>query len=111
MEKRKFKRFPTNLYGVIIIDKKSYVGQLKDVSEEGIGYLSMLDFYYEHNGVTPKKKVKLIVEKTFNYDKEINLDCEIKWTNSYSSDSSKPFLGFKVLNPPNTYKKLVNSLE
>jgi hypothetical protein len=110
MEKRKFKRFPTNLSGVIVIDGKSYVGQLKNISEEGVGYLCMLDFFYDYKGITPKNKVKLIFEKTSNND-VINIDCKIKWTNSHSSDSSHPFLGLKVLNPPNAYMNLVDTLE
>jgi len=94
---------------VIIIEGKSYIGYLKNLSQEGIEYLGMLDFYHYHKEINPKKKVKLIVEKTIN-NNVINLDCEIKWTNSHLSDSSKSFLGLKVLNPPITYKNLVNAL-
>jgi len=95
---------------VIVIDGKSYVGQIKNISEEGVGYLSMLDFFCDYKGITPKNKVELIFEKTSN-NYVINLDCEIKWTNSHSSDSSHPFLGLKIINPPNAYKSLVNTLE
>ena len=110
MEKRKFKRFQTNLNGVIIIYGSSYVGYIKDISTEGVGYLSLLHFYYYHKGITHEKKVKLIIDKTFNSD-VINLDCEIRWTNSHLIDASQPFLGLKVSNPPNTYKYLVNTFE
>ena len=110
MERRKFNRFPSSLTGVIIIEGKSYIGYLKNLSQEGIEYLGMLDFYHYHKEINPKKKVKLIVEKTIN-NNVINLDCEIIWTKGRSSDSSKPFIGIKILNPPNSYIDLINTLK
>ena len=102
MEKRKFKRFPTNLTGVIIIESKSYVGHLKNISEEGVGFLSMLDFFYYQRWIAPKNKVTLTFETPS--DDLISLDCEIKWTKGHSSDSSQPFVGLKIINPPKNTK-------
>jgi hypothetical protein len=40
MNNRKSKRFPTNITGVIIIEGKSYVGNLMNISEEGVAILT-----------------------------------------------------------------------
>ena len=109
-ERRRFKRFPIDFTGVLIIQGESYVGHVKNVSEEGVGYLSILDFYIYHNDLLPNKEVSLILEDTLN-DNVINLDCEIIWTHMQSTGSSRPFVGLKVLNPPSAYKYLVNNLE
>ena len=109
MEQRKFKRFPTNVTGMIMIEGKSYVGHLKNISEEGIGYLSMLDSFYFPKRIPPKKTVTILFNTTT--DKVISLDCEIIWTKDHSGDPSKPFFGLKILNPSNSHKDLVNTLE
>ena len=109
MGKRKFTRFPTYLTGVILIEGKSYVGQLKNISEEGVGYLSMLDSFYYQNSIAPNKMVTILFKNTSDY--LISLNCEIMWAKEHSSDSSKPYFGFKIIDPPNTLKELVNTLE
>jgi hypothetical protein len=109
MEKRKFKRFPSNFTGMIIIEGKSYVGHLKNISEEGVGYLSMFDSFYYPKKLTLNKMVTILYKN--NSNNTISLDCEIIWTKQHSSDPSKPFFGVKILNPPNTHKNLVNTLE
>ena len=109
MEKRKFKRFPSDLTGMIIIDGKSYVGHLHNISEEGVGYLSMLDTFYYPKKITPKKSVTILFNNTS--ENLISLDCEIIWTTGHSNEPSKPFFGLKILPPPNPYKDLVSTLE
>ncbi len=109
MKNRKSKRFPTNITGVIIIEGKSYVGNLINISEEGVGYLSMLDSFYYQNSIAPKKMATILFKNTSDY--LISLNCEIMWAKEDSSDSSKPYFGFKIKDPPNTLKELVNTLE
>ncbi len=93
----------------MLIEEKSYVGHLENISEDGVGYLSMLDSFYYQNRIAPRKMVTILFKNTSNYI--ISLNCEIIWTKGHLSDSSKPFIGMKILNPPNTHKDLVNTLE
>lgn len=106
MERRRFKRFPTDLSGVIIIQENSYVGNIKNISEEGVGYLSMLDFFYDATRQFPHKRVTLIIETTEMF----NLDCEIVWSGNDTGETSRPFFGMRIMNPSDAFRKFVQSL-
>ena len=108
VERRLFKRFPANLNGTIILEGKRYIGQLKNLSESGIGFHSLLDCFYYQRAIAPDKKVTLVFSDSSN--NELSLNCEIRWANELSDDSSKPFFGFKILNPSNAHKDFVNTL-
>lgn len=108
MKKKISKRFPTDLRGVIILDEKRYVGNLKNVSEEGICYL-ISDCVYKNITIIPKKRVKVVFLNPS--DKVLSLNCEIIWSDGPSIDSSKSYLGLKVIDPTQTYKDFVNTLE
>jgi len=41
----------------------------------------------------------------------LSLYCEIIWSDGPSRDSSKSYLGLKILKPVQTYNEFVNSLE
>ena len=108
MKKRISKRFPSELRGVIILEEKRYVGNLKNVSEEGICYL-ISDYVYKNLTINPEKKVKLLFLNPSN--KVLSLNCEIIWSDGPSIDSSKSYLGLKVIDPAKTYKDFVNTLD
>ena len=106
MQNRLYKRYSTNLRGVIIFDGKKYPGNLSNVSEEGIAYC--FPNYIKKEAIIPKKTAKLF----FSPYKEavLSLDCEIRWYKGPSINSSKSFLGLKIINPPENHKNYVRSL-
>lgn len=107
MKNRISKRFPTDLKGVIVLEEKRYVGNLKNVSEEGICYL-ISDCVNKNITIIPEKKVKILFLNPS--DKVLSLNCEIVWSDGPSRNSSKSCIGMKVIDPENTYKDFVNSL-
>ena len=107
MQNRISKRYSTNLRGVIILDGKKYPGNLSNVSEEGIGY--NFPNYINEKAITHRKTAKLFFSPHEN--NILSLDCEIRWYNGPSIDSSKSFLGLKILNSPYKYKNFINSFE
>ncbi len=108
VERRLFERFPVNLNGIIILERKRYIGQLENVSESGIGFHILLDYFYYQREIAPGKKVVLVFSSPSN--NEFSLNCEIRWANGLSDDSSKPFFGLKILTPLNAHKDFLKTL-
>ncbi len=108
MKKKISKRFSTDLKGVIFIEEKRYVGNLKNVSEEGLCYL-ISNFVYKNISIIPGIKVKVVFLNSS--EKVLSLNCEIIWSDGPSRDSSKSYIGMKVIDPVKRYKDFVNTLE
>ena len=93
---------------MIFLEDKKFIGNLINVSKKGICYL-ISNCVYNNITIIPQKRVKLVFSNP--NEKVLSLYCEIIWSDGPSRDSSKSYLGLKILKPVQTYNEFVNSLE
>src|SRR4030042_2542903 len=101
-KERRFKRFDTSLNAVIISGRKKYTGNIRNISEEGIGCI-ISDFINEKKDFAAGKLVSLILLTPSK--NTLGLNCEIRWLSELSSTSQNKYIGAKIINPPVMYKK------
>lgn len=103
---RRFKRFETSLNAVIISGNRKYTGNIRNVSEEGIGCV-ISDFIRETKDFAAGKLVSLILLTPSK--NTLSLNCEIRWLSELSSVSQKKHIGAKIINPSAMYKRFFDT--
>jgi hypothetical protein len=106
MTERRSERFETNLHAVIICNGRRYRGNIRNISEEGVGCV-ISDFINETNGFAAGRLVNLIL-LTPSKD-TLSLNCEIRWLSVTSSASQKNFMGAKIISPSGMYKRFFDA--
>lgn len=108
LDRRAYKRIPVNLNAKIIINGKTYIGIIKNVSEEGVEY-----FITTSIEVSEDFTLKKIIELNFQIPSGelLNLICEMNWFLRASLYDKTLTLGMKIIDPPIRYKEFVNTLQ
>lgn len=106
-ERRRSKRVPFISNADITLAGRSYIGSIKDVSEEGVQYLLAL-LPEVSNDFVPGSMNELVIKDPSG--KKYKLNCEVKWYLRGKGTDRSLTLGMEIKNPPPKYRELIASL-
>lgn len=106
-EKRNYQRIPVRFMAELLSNEKVYQGEIKDVSQEGLGYLitSQID---TSEGFVPEQVIKISFYTPTN--EKLIFDCEMMWFVWNYPDNRNLTLGLKIINPSKEYINLIKTI-
>ena len=107
IERRRSERANVNIKAELVSEDISYTGVLENLSEDG---MFMKTAPVKHaKGFIPGTIYKLNIQKP--HEETLNLSCEVVWFHTETSSFGLIFrIGMKIINPPQSYKELLEVL-
>ncbi len=105
MERRHSKRIPVNLNAKIISEDSIFDGIIENMSEDGLEYF-MTSFIKTSQDITPQRLIKCNFLSPSG--EMLDLNCELIWF--LETAPGEKLLGMRIINPPLTYKEIVEHL-
>jgi len=107
MESRRSRRLILSLPAEIICGDRRYPGSIENISAEGIYLVTPATMSGEDlaPGTMPELRFR------FLSGEEMHLHCRIKWSYPTPPHGYTNSLGLEIMDPPLTYKEILNTLK